>query len=282
MATQSGALAAVIGSPVRHSKSPAIHNAAFAATGLDWLFVAWEVPEGRAIAALSAMQSFNLAGLSVTMPHKTAVAQALDHLSPEAEQLNAVNCVARQSNGQLIGHNTDGAGLLASLRTDAGFDPQGSACLVVGAGGAARAAVLALAQAGADQVGVLNRTEAKARTAAELAGEVGQPVAPAKLPAALPSYDLVINATPVGMAGVAGELPFDPAELSGSQLVVDLIYEPRETPLLQAVRAQGNPAHNGLGMLAHQAGVAFELWTQLEPPIEAMLVAVQPAADPEP
>ena len=102
------------------------------------------------------------------------------------------------------------------------------------------------------------------------------------MPISLTSYDLVINATPVGMAGVSGVLPFDPAELSERQLVVDLIYEPRETPLLQAVRAQGNPAHNGLGMLAHQAGVAFELWTQLEPPIEAMLAAVQPAADPEP
>jgi len=271
---KSPALAAVIGSPVRHSLSPVIHNAAFRHTGLDWLFVAWDVPSGLAEDALQAMKTFNLAGLSVTMPHKTAVAEAVDQLSPEAGKLNAVNCVARQGD-QLVGHNTDGAGFVASLKADADFNPEGKSCFVAGAGGAGRAVILALAQAGAARVGIMNRTPAKAQAAADLAGEAAEiadvEVADAD---AIGNFDLVVNATPVGMPDFAGQTPFPTTGLHAKQLVVDLIYQPWETPLLKAARAKGIAALNGFGMLVHQAGVAFELWTGIPAPVEAMTAAV--------
>ncbi len=281
-ANADGTLAAVIGSPVGHSLSPAIHNAAFRAAGLSWLFVAWEVPDGLAGEALSAMKSLGMAGLSVTMPHKTAVAEAVDTLSPQAKKLQAVNCVARQGN-QLVGHNTDGIGFLASLRADADFEPRGKTALVVGAGGAARAVVLALAEAGAAGIGVLNRTPARAQAAADLAPEVARPAAPREVG----GFDLVVNATPVGMAGSGGagsprDLPLPVDDLHPGQLLVDLIYEPMETPLLQAARARDVPAIGGLGMLVHQAAAAFEIWTQQPAPVEAMTEAVKSKMSPVP
>src|SRR3954469_6165198 len=150
-------LAGVIGSPIRHSRSPAIFNAAFAAAGLDWAYLAFEVAGGGAGGALDAVRALGIEGLSVTMPHKSDVAGLVDERSPQAEQLGAVHCVVRRGD-RLIGHNTDGAGFVASLRADAGFDPAERSCVVLGAGGAARAVVLALAEAGASSVVVVNRS----------------------------------------------------------------------------------------------------------------------------
>jgi shikimate dehydrogenase len=129
-------LAAVIGDPIRHSRSPAIFNAAFAAAGLDWAYLAFEVPAGGAAGALDAVRALGIEGLSVTMPHKSDVAELVDECSPQAERLGAVNCVVRRGD-RLVGHNTDVAGFVASLRADAGFDPAGRRCVVLGAGGAA-------------------------------------------------------------------------------------------------------------------------------------------------
>ncbi|HVN51946.1 MAG TPA: shikimate dehydrogenase [Acidimicrobiales bacterium] len=267
-------LAAVIGDPIRHSRSPQIFNAAFAATGLDWVYVALEVAEGHVPAALEGMRALGIAGLSVTMPHKTAVADHLDavdggELAHEARALRAVNCVANRD-GSLVGHNTDGAGFVASLRADAGFDPSGSRCAVLGAGGAARALVLALAGAGAADVAVVNRTRDAAVTAAALAGPVGRVAGPDE-PDVVDAADLVVNATPVGMDG--SSLPLDPSRLSARQLVVDIVVEPVETPLLREAAARGARTLGGLGMLAHQAAVAFEIWTGRPAPVEAMVEA---------
>ena len=268
-------LAAVIGSPVGHSLSPAIHNAAFRAAGLPWVFVAWEVPEGYAPEALASMERFGVAGLSVTMPHKSAVAQALDGLAEEAEILGAVNCVVSETGGgetKLTGHNTDGYGIIASLREDAGFNPEGADCLVLGAGGAARAAVLALANAGAARVAVANRTPERAEQAAALAGDKGE-VVPAD---AAGEFDLVVNATPLGMGELRDQMPISPMLLRPDQTLLDLIYIPEETTLMAQARDKGVAAHNGLGMLVHQAARAFELWTSQPAPLEAMAAAVSP------
>lgn len=269
-------MAAVIGSPVRHSLSPTIHNAAFRAAGLPWVFVAWEVPNGYAPEALASMERFGVAGLSVTMPHKSAVAEALGSLTEEAETLGAVNCVASEAGSdgktKLVGHNTDGYGLLASLREDADFDPADAACLVLGAGGAARAAVLALADAGASRIAVANRTPERAEQAAALAGDRGEVVSAD----AAGEFDLVVNATPLGMGHLKGEIPVSPMLLHPGQTVLDLIYDPPETPLLAQARAKGIRAHNGLGMLIRQAARAFELWTSQPAPLQAMTSAVSP------
>ena len=259
-------LAAVIGSPIRHSLSPALFNAAFADAGLDWVYVALEVAPGDAARALDGMRALGLGGLSVTMPHKDAVAALVDQCTPEAAALRAVNCVVPTRDG-LVGDNTDGPGFLDALAADAGFDPAGRRTVVVGAGGAARAIVLALARAGAAEVVVVNRTADKAHVAAALAaaqGHVGDT-------SSIEGADLVVNATSVGMGD--GAVPFEPHLLRPEQVLADIVYHPSPTPLLAAARDRGVTAIDGLGMLVHQAGHAFRLWTGQDPPIAAMTSA---------
>lgn len=264
-------VAGVIGWPVRHSRSPAIHNAAFRALGLDWAYLAFEVAPGGAAGAVAAMRTLGLGGLNATMPHKQGVAGAVDRLSPVAAALKAANTVVA-TDGGLVGDNTDGAGLVAALAADHGFDPAGRRCLVLGAGGAGRAVALALSGAGAAEVVVVARRPEQAAAAVGLAGSVGRAGTAADANAA----DLVVNATPVGDTlplGLAADA------LGCDQLLVDLLYQPRVTALMSAARAQGATAANGLGMLVHQAALAFRLWTGEEPPLEVMRAAV--AAEPD-
>jgi shikimate dehydrogenase len=266
--TGSTRLAAVIGSPVGHSRSPAIINAAFAAGGIDWRFVAFEVDPGRAVEAVDAMRALRLGGLSVTMPHKADVIAGLDRVSPVAEALGAVNCIAWEGT-ELVGHNTDGEGLLAALAADQGFDPAGRSCVVLGAGGAARSVVHALGRVGAARVTVVNRTPERAEAAAALAGDVGRVGEVDQVQDA----DLVINATSVGMGAAPGSTEPTPVPshlLRSGQTVVDLVYQPLATPLLTAAAAQGAIAVDGIGMLVHQAALAITRWTGVEPDIGAM------------
>jgi shikimate dehydrogenase len=264
-------VAAVIGSPVRHSLSPALHNAAFAAAGVDWVYTAFEVAPGQAGAALAAMRALGLGGLSVTMPHKDDIAAAVDVLSPAARALRTANTVVRGADGQLEGHSTDGEGFVASLR-EAGVDPSGAAVAVLGAGGAARSVVDALARAGAASVAVVNRTPAKAAVAAALAGSAGVVGAREHVAAA----DIVVNATSVGMGVVDGAvdaLPVDPALLHAGQVVADLVYHPLDTALLVAARAAGATTVDGLGMLVHQAALQQQLWLGALPDVAVMRAA---------
>ena len=266
-------LAILIGDPVRHSLSPVIHNAAFAACGLDWVFLACEVPEGRVPEALAGATALGIEGLSVTMPHKAAVAAAVDELSGAAHLLGAVNCVSRHGD-RLVGHNTDGGGFTDALAGEAGWSAAGCRCVVLGAGGAARAVTLALADAGAAEVAIVNRTAANAIAAAALAGDRGRVAEPGEVG----NFDLVVNATPLGMHGYSdAPMPLDPALLRPDQLLVDLVYEPAETALLAAARQRGLRAFNGVHMLVHQAARAFELWTGTEAPVEAMTAATTAA-----
>lgn len=263
----------MIGRPVRHSLSPVIHNAAFQALGLDWVYVAFEVDPAGLGAAVAGFRATGMAGLNVTMPHKGDIVRLLDDLTPVAGALQAVNTVYRR--GELIvGDNTDAAGFLDALRLDEGFDPAGRRCLVVGAGGAARAVVHALGGAGAASVIVANRTPERGEAAAALAGGVGRVGATDEAG----DVDLVVNATPVGMRQVttidgSPVLPLDPARLGAGQLVVDLVYDPPITPLLEAARSRGVAAANGLGMLIHQAAHAFRRWVGDEPPLTVMSAA---------
>lgn len=262
-------LAAVIGSPVGHSLSPAIHNAGFAAAGLDWRFVALEVAPGDCARALDGMRALGLGGLSVTTPHKDDVAGLVDERSGDAERLAAVNCVVPLGDGRLRGENTDGAGFVAALREE-GVEPAGLRCAVLGAGGAARSVVLALARAGAAEVAVVNRTAAKAEAAAALAGDVGRVADVADVGAA----DLVVNATSIGMAPDTG-LPVDPEALRASAVVAELVVNPVRTPLLQAAAGRGLATVDGVGMLVHQAAIAFEAWTGTPAPVAAMASAAR-------
>lgn len=274
MITGATRAAGVIGQPIRHSLSPAVFNAAFAACGLDWAYLAFEVPEGAAGLAMAGVRALGLEGVSVTMPHKAAVIDALDSLSDDAAALGAVNCVARRGPG-LEGHNTDGSGLIDALQIDEGLELAGRRFAVVGAGGAARAVIRALGAAGAGEIVVINRSQSPAEAAAALGG----PGCRVGVVEDAADVEIVINATPLGMGVVVttdGEpepLPVPAALLGAGQVVVDLVYHPATTPFLHAARAQGAQVVNGLGMLIHQAAHAFRLWTHEEPPLEAMSAA---------
>jgi shikimate dehydrogenase len=260
-------VAAVIGHPVHQSLSPALHNAAFAAGGLDWTYVAFDVAPGAAAAALAAMRTLGIAGLSVTMPHKEDAADAVDVLDPAAAALRSVNTVSRDQRGRLVGHSTDGDGFVASLAAS-GVDAAGGRVVVIGAGAAARSVVDALGRAGAGDVAVLNRTAAKAAAAAALAA-VGRVGTAADIAAA----ELVVNATSVGMG--TAELPVDPALLRPGQIVADLVYHPLDTALLRAARAVGATTVDGLGMLVHQAVLQQLLWTGVRPDPAVMRAAAE-------
>jgi shikimate dehydrogenase len=265
-ATGATRVAGVIGSPVRHSLSPTLHNAAFAALDLDWVYVAFDVRPGAALEALAAMRTLGLAGFSVTMPHKSDIARGVDVCTPEAETLAAVNTVTPLTDGRLEGHSTDGPGFVAALRRDEEIEPAGLHVTVLGAGGAARAVVDALGRAGAASVAVLNRSPARAVVCAALAGRRGRVGRPSDITTA----DLVVNATPVGMGDGATDLPLDPARLRPGQIVADLVYHPLDTALLRAARHRGCRTVDGLGMLVHQAALQQERWHGLEAPRAVM------------
>jgi len=259
-------VAAVIGSPVRHSLSPALHNAAFEAAGVPWVYVAFDVAHGDASHALDAMRALGIGGMSVTMPHKEMVAANVDELDPAAAALRSVNTVVRTPQGALKGYSTDGAGFVASL-AEAGVEVVGRSVVVLGAGAAARAVIDALARAGATTVTVVNRSVDRAQEAAALAGSAGRVGVVDDVTAA----DVVVNATSVGMA--SDDLPLDAAMLRSGQVVADLVYHPLETALLAAARAGGAIAVDGLGMLVHQAALQQELWLGVKPDTAVMRAA---------
>jgi shikimate dehydrogenase len=260
-------LTAVIGSPVRHSLSPTLHNAAFAAEGLDWLMLAFEVARGSGAAAVEAMRTLGVRGLAVTMPHKTDVAAAVDVVDPAAASLGSVNTVVLRTDGTTFGASTDGAGFVASLSAH-GIDPAGARITLLGAGAAARALIDALGRAGVADLAIVNRTAEHARQAAELAtqartGDVDD----------IRRADIVVNATPIGMG--TDELPCDPALFGPHQIVADLVYHPLDTALLRAARDAGALALDGLGMLVHQAVLQHELWTGDRPDPAVMRAATE-------
>jgi shikimate dehydrogenase len=249
-------------------------NAAFEATGLDWSYVAFEVASAGLPDAFAGVRALGIAGLSITMPHKESAAACADQLSPTAERLGAVNCIVNHG-GLLTGHNTDGEGFVRSLQYGFSFDPVGKRCVVLGAGGSARSIILALSDAGASEIVIVNRTLGRAERAAALAGDRGEVVALEGAHSDLADADLVVNATSVGMGDPrATDVPFDASVLHDGQILVDIVYKPLETPLITIARAQGVSVANGVAMLAHQAAVQFELWTGVDAPIDVMLASV--------
>jgi shikimate dehydrogenase len=265
-------LACVIGSPVAHSLSPALHNAAFAADGADWRYVAFEVSPGRADEALAAMRVLGLGGMSVTMPHKEQVARCVDVLSPAAAALRSVNTVVPLADGRLEGHSTDGDGFVASLAASR-VEVAGRSVVVLGAGAAGRSVIDALARCGAAQVSVVNRTAAAADEAAALAGPIGQVASIDSVRDA----DIVVNATSIGMGST--DLPLDPVLLRAGQVVADLVYHPLRTTLLEAAESAGAVTVDGLGMLVHQAALQQRLWRSVLPDVSVLRAAAESELD---
>ncbi|HEX9695613.1 MAG TPA: shikimate dehydrogenase [Actinomycetota bacterium] len=265
-------VACIIGWPAARSLSPVIHNAAFAAAGLDWVYVAFGVaPDGLA-PAVAGIRALGIAGANVTMPHKQAVLSLLDDVSPEAARIGAVNTIVNDD-GRLTGYNTDGAGFMNFLTLDAGVDPSGAGVLLLGAGGAARALAFALAEAGARVTVAARNQDAAARVAAAAGGTAA---AWDERADAARAATVIVNATPVGSDG-AGPV-VDAEAIAPGATVVDLIYAPASTPLLAAAEARGAAAFNGAGMLIHQAALSFERWTGTPAPLDAMRDAMRAAA----
>ncbi len=267
---------AVIGDPVDHSLSPVLHNAAYQALGLDFVYVALPVAGIDGASVVGAMRTLGLAGLSVTMPHKEIVMQTADEISDDVRMLNGANTLIRLPDGRIRAESTDGDGAVNALRAE-GCDPRGKRCVVFGAGGSGRAVALALARAQAAEVVIVNRDQKRGADAVGLAEQGG---AVARLGVMSDAFDaeVIVNATSVGMVDSkkrSSESPISVEYLQSGQTVLDLVYQPLETILLRAARSVGAHAVNGTSMLMHQAALQIVLWTGQQPPIDVMAAALQ-------
>ncbi|MDE2918862.1 MAG: shikimate dehydrogenase, partial [Chloroflexota bacterium] len=255
---------AVIGWPLGHTLSPVMHQAALDELGLDATYTALPTPPGTENDRFNDVRTGTLAGLNVTIPHKLAAFRAVDRRSPAAERTGAVNTVIRDG-PRLLGDNTDPYGFIQALRQFGGFDPAGASVVVVGAGGAARAAVLALSDSGASRILVANRTEARAHELAnDLQASDGVPIhscalTDTRLPQSLSAAQLLVNTTSVGMSGgpapAASPVPAD--SLHPNLFVYDIVYRPAVTPLLAAAQRCGAPTLGGLEMLVMQGAASL-------------------------
>jgi shikimate dehydrogenase len=260
----------VLGWPLDHTLSPAIHNAAFRSAGIDWVYLAWPVPPESLEQAIGGLRALGATGANVTMPHKRAAIALLDELSDDARALGAVNTVHRVDE-RLIGHNTDVSGFRDFIEEDAAIAIGGRTVVVIGAGGAARAVVKGLAQFGAGKVVVLARDPERGAEVATIAGSIASVEDMSGADDLIEGADLVVNATPVGMDGRSDPVPG--ASFRSGQIVVDLIYSPPTTPLMARARASGAEVWGGLGMLVRQAAGSFLIWTGRQASLETMSAA---------
>ena len=274
---------AILGYPVGHSRSPAMHNRAFSELGLDAVYVPFEVHPSQLAAAISGLRALNIAGANITLPHKTAVMALLDRVEPRAQAIGAVNTLFWEGD-LLCGDNTDAPGLAHSLE-EAGVELANTAATIVGAGGAARAAVVGLAQAGAAKITVSAR---RLDAASALIQSLQNPLQQTRctlttcdmgdLSSAFKHTDILVQATSATLGEsdaahtFAASLPL--AALPPHATVTDLVYKPLETTVLAAAKARGLKTVDGLGMLLHQGALAFERWTNCKAPIAAMRAAL--------
>jgi shikimate dehydrogenase len=264
---------AIIGDPVGHSLSPVMHNAAFKELGLNIVYVAFPVKTNMLEDAILGARSLGLLGLNVTMPHKHAVIQYLNETDATAKAMGVVNTILNER-GKLFGYNTDGKGAMIALQENR-VDPEEKKILLLGAGGAAKAIAFQAAQE-TDELGILNRTENKAKQLAELINKTfgtkvtGRTLSAEVLKEELETTDILVNATSVGMSPDVNASPV-PADLLHSGLcVMDIVYNPLETKLLKDAKIVGAKVVSGLEMLLYQGAVAFEIWTNCPAPVDVM------------
>lgn len=260
----------LIGCPLGHSVSPAMHNAAFKALEMDWQYELLETPLERLSAAIDRLRSEDCAGANVTVPYKSAVIGMLDDVTENARHIRAVNTIMNQ-NGKLLGDNTDGVGFITSLLENHIY-PRNASIVILGAGGAACAISNTLASEGAREIIINNRNGARA---AELADRLHERFPRLKIAVnwvdAVSDTNILINATSLGMSPniVDSPLPRD-RRVSPGTVVVDLVYNPLETKFMSDAKRVGARTIGGLGMLIHQGAAAFKMWTNREPPLEVM------------
>ena len=264
-------LAGVMGMPIFQSRSPLIHNHWIAVHCIQAAYGHFPVQIDQVESAIRGLSALGLAGCNITLPHKVKAMALMDHLTPLAQRVGAINCIVVQADGSLHGHNNDGYGYLQSIRDDKpDWRADAGPITLLGAGGAARAVIIALIDAGAQEIRLLNRSRDKAQELAALNPQVVTVHDWSERHAALAGAAMLINTTNQGMYD---QPPLDLLldELPRSALVSDLIYVPLETPLIKAAKARGHVAVNGLGMLLNQAVPAFEAWFGIKPVIDAVL-----------
>ena len=269
----------IIGYPIGHSISPIFQQAALDHLGIDATYEKWEVtPEGVGdfVNGLRAPDSL---GINITVPHKQAVIPFLDEVDEWATAAGAVNTIVNRD-GHLSGHNTDGPGFLRALLVETGYDPKGTRALVLGAGGAARGILLALARGGVDSMVIANRTLERAETLAKLASDNGVKseaisLSGDALTEAVLGADLIVNCTTMGMSHGPDEhgSPISAAQIPATAIVNDVVYTPLLTPLLKEAAAVGATALGGLHMLVYQGVLSFQMWTGQDAPVDVMLAA---------
>ena len=266
-------LIGLLGHPVSHSRSPAMHNAAFASQGLDLVYLAFDVPVEDLSAAVAGLRALGAVGANVTVPHKERVISLLDEVEPLAERIGAVNTIVNRD-GRLIGHNTDVQGFLSALESGWGRGPAGARCLVIGAGGAARAVIAGLSSGGAAEMWVYNRTAARAgdlcREASAWSDVPMRVLSEIDLLSFGPQADLIVNATSVGLDEKVKGTPVPVDILRGGQTVMDIVCSTHTTPLLAAADIRGAVALDGYEMLVQQAARSYELWTGRTAPVQLM------------
>ena len=271
----------IFGHPIEHSLSPVMQNNAFSELDLDSVYVAFDVPPPSISEAVSAIRALGISGINVTIPHKETIMTHLDEISTDAMLVGAVNTISNVE-GRLVGFNTDVGGLLRALKDDLDFTPEGKKVFLVGAGGAARAVIVGLGRNYVSEIIIANRTLSKAE---DLAKEFGDQFPKAQIKPVmlsdelrikeyLPGSDIIINASSAGMKGENPlELPL--YILPKNAVVYDLVYQPKETPLLKEAKKAGIKAVSGHSMLLFQGAEAFELWTGLVAPVKTMRKALE-------
>ena len=270
-------LCGVIGDPIEHTMSPAIHNAAFTKMGLDYLYVPFQVKPAGLCQAIDGMRALNIRGLNVTIPYKVTVIPFLDELDPLAERIGAVNTVTNDD-GVLKGYNTDASGFLQAL-LKRGIKPKGKNVVILGAGGASRAISFILAERGA-HLFILNRQLKKAeelssRLSTTFEKEVkALQLAAENLAQVLDGADILVNATSVGMSPDINETPLPSNLLKPGLIVVDIVYNPIKTRLLREAEEAGTETVSGVDMFVWQGALAFERWTGVKAPLELMRAEV--------
>jgi shikimate dehydrogenase len=267
-------LCAVYGSPIAHSASPAMHNAAFAALGLDWRYLAFEVDPKNLRAAIAGAKVMGFAGLNLTVPHKLLAVDMVDVLDESAIKWGAVNTIRFDEAGA-IGFNTDADAIITALREAFAMELRGAKVLLLGAGGAGRTAALKLASENVAELFLVNRTQNKA---GEIANEVKKRFPSVKIMVGHPKadVDLILNATSLGLkADDSSPLDEKQFPLNQTRAVYDMIYRPAETALLKSAKVAGCKTANGLGMLLHQGAKAFEIWTGKTAPLDMMRRALE-------
>ncbi|MDF2722973.1 MAG: shikimate dehydrogenase [Paenibacillus sp.] len=265
----------VFGDPIKHSKSPVMHNRAFRELGLNAAYAAFHILPGQLKDAVAGIRAMQFRGVNVTIPHKLEVMEYLDAIDEAAQAIGAVNTIVNDG-GTLTGYNTDGIGYVRSLKEEAGFNVAGKKVLMLGAGGASRGVTYALAKEGAAAIYIANRTVEKAN---ELADSI-RPFAPAYgmeydgIADIRHEVELIVHNTSVGMHPNVDEVIIDTSWFHEGLTVSDLIYNPLVTRLLQEAEAKGAKTHGGLGMFIYQGAYAFEYWTGRTAPVAAMREAV--------